>query len=188
MKKIFILICAFLAISNLVLSQDTGTQKTTSFNMGIGGGIEHFNGLVGLNAEFQTNSKLLFCGTVGLGGWGVKSSLGARYFLKNEKGFNLGIFVAYSSGMKQTYKLTTATDDYDLNLKPVIEPILVLSYRLPVGARVILNFDLDYGRSFPSKPYTEINNKVLDNVSLLALNIQKPGGIGFGGGFLFRLM
>jgi hypothetical protein len=195
MKKLITVIVFSISIMQATAQNDEFKQ----FYLGLGTGLNSV-GLIGLNAEYIFNNRIGIVGSAGLGTWGTKSSIGARFYFKNPTSGALHVSFARASGVNGVVTQLDTVDNagtaypsqITFNAKPV--SLFNIAYqkfwRLGNSAR----FHIEAGYSIPLNGKSPNNYQItapqnieLSETSQSVMRILQPGGLMIGIGFTFGI-
>ncbi|MFO7657846.1 MAG: hypothetical protein R6W78_12330 [Bacteroidales bacterium] len=166
------------------------TEEPANYDiyLGLSTGL-NYSGLFGFTGEFNIYKNLTFSGAVGIGTWGYKFLGDLRLYKQYPKGIYYTGGIGYSSGIPEIeLELETysgSTNNYLLELTPVMNVDLGIGYAWKLGKRLRINLEIGYaidvtdGNAYRVKgTYPE-----LSDVSKEVMKLMKPGGFRFGLGF-----
>jgi opacity protein-like surface antigen len=190
---------ALLTLIFLTILLNANAQSASSSNrdsipkvyLGVGVGLNNYTGLIGLSVNVRVYHKFFLQGGIGIGSWGSKMSIGARYDLSYKKGWSFGAGLSSASGLKD-FKTNLEVksgnkQDVQMDLLRANTLNIKATYFFRIGKRH--NFYLESGYAVPlqSSPYTIKDGSVLSSTSKAAMDLAAPGGLIFGLGFTFGL-
>jgi len=199
MKKIILILALFFTLDSLYSQNEPTADMTTNnqpaiertypISLGIESGI-NYTGFFALSAEGNIAKNLCINGDFGLGGWGFKLGISARYYKSYPKGlyYSLGFF--HSTGI-DSIEISLATtnspnnaEEIALRFEPVNNLNLGLGYQWQLGNRFRLHIELGYSIILKPEPWEVLTpNKTLTQTSKQVMNFSAPGGLMFGLGF-----
>ncbi|MCF8429094.1 MAG: hypothetical protein K9G64_03090 [Bacteroidia bacterium] len=201
MKKINILAALlFCSITYLASAQNikdySKLEKSPSFYIGVGSGLNYNCGLVGLKLTGRVNDKILIDASVGAGSWGNKLGLGLILNAKDENAWCPVISVSSATGLenvptqieainKNGYT-TTATRNVTLNPAIMINLGVQRQWIRPKGNRITLELGYSVLVSGGGAKLTDPDYQFTDR-SKQVFEILKPGGFTIGFGYYFAL-
>jgi hypothetical protein len=185
----------FGVLSIVVFSQNIDKNVppfTPVINVGVSSGSNNFTSYAGLLAEVHVIKNLTALGGVGIGPWGVKTSVGARYYKEYAKGIYFGLSYSSCAG-KNNDTLTLETfmpdtivnQDVILNLKKAKTVNLSIGYCWRIMKRSRFYLELGYSIPLNQEPYEIVTEGIYltesgkQNIEGLA-----PGGFILGWGFI----
>ena len=168
--------------------------NTYPLYLGLGSGVNHYSGIIGLTTEGNISGNFSAVGDLGIGDLGYKFSAGLRYYQHYPKGLFYGVGISYTPGIDSTrVKLETTqstgkTTDVDLKINKIETLNLSLGYAWTLGKRFRFNLELGYAILLPDTPYEVLTPGVkLTSTSKQAMNLITPGGLLLGFGFSFGM-
>jgi hypothetical protein len=193
-KKISILICACCLLVQLHAQESAAPEKTTY--LGFGTGLNNNCGLIGLNLEQFVAERFSFIGAAGIGSWGNKIAIGARYYLNGKTGKALGISYSSATGLNNfepdNVKIIQNGQEVDskakFNLLPVQQINVTWIRTWQVGKTNRMGIELGYSINISGEDNVsgqdvpKLTDESRDN-----FNILQPGGLIFGFSFNFGL-
>jgi hypothetical protein len=197
LKFTFISLLVIAAFTYNVKAQDTqGPQQfeaaPSKTNLAISTGVNNINGFLGANFELNLLPKVSAIAGVGIGGWGTKLSIGARFYKQYNKGLIYGISYSTMSGGDVTQELETSTGSkqkVDLKYERTGTINLTIGKAIPVGKKSNrFYFEGGYAIATDAEPYKVLTPGIeLSDDSKAAMRISSPGGLILGLGFSFGL-
>ncbi len=204
MKKIFFLAALLLGFSSGTMAQDYAKlnyeyqEKSSTFYLGFGGGINNYLGLIGPSVEYQFAQNFTGFGGLGLGSWGNKASIGVRYYSNFPKGWAFGAGLSFSGGQDDViYKMPENTlvgvsgeADVAFNLNPTSTFNLTATrfWQLGSSGKNRFNIELGYAFALKTRPFTVVDSRIqLNRNGFTYMDILQPGGVILGLGFSFGL-
>ena len=193
-KKLSILICACCLLVKLHAQESAVPEKTTY--LGFGTGLNNSCGLIGLNFEQFVAGRFSFIGAAGIGSWGYKTAIGARYYLNGKTGKALGISFSNAGGLDNfepdNVKIIQNGQEVDskgkFNLLPVQQINVTWIRMWQVGKTNRMGIELGYSINISGKDnVTGVDVPKLTDGSRDNFNILQPGGLLFGFSFNFGL-
>ncbi len=154
-------------------------------------GLNNNTGMLGVGVDFAFAPHGSVDLGIGLGTWGEKAYLGAKYYLKHcHTGWAFGGGVTYSTGEKNfVYNLETVygnTEPVNLNLLSQTN-IFIAAYKYCSVGKRHNRFYLEMGWSVPVTPvsFEQTTGDPLSDNSVKTVNFISPGGLIIGAGFSF---
>ncbi len=204
-KQILILTFLFYCLSSnsQVVKDEYVTSKKSGVDcknlyFGLTAGVNS-NGVVAAQIEYLTESKVGFNVNVGLGTWGIKSSVGMNiYFSKRNSncglGWSLGASFHNSSGFR--YDIESTLDVYNefgieeteivtLRYLPTQSFDIRGSYYWRLGSKARFQVSLGYELLLTNPYYKVMSNHKLTETSKSIMNFIAPGGNLMAFGFVF---
>jgi hypothetical protein len=168
-------------------------NSVPKFYIGPGVGIKNISGMIGMLAEVNVVKNFSLAGGLGIGIWGYKVSLQARYYRSVPKGVFYGLGLSTASGLKSTeMELLVEPDDktrkVEMDLLRVYNINLSIGYQFRLGRKTRLGFEIGYSVPLQTKFYT-VNTPgvVLTKESEQTMDFRTPGGLIVGLAFSFGL-
>lgn len=163
-------------------------------SFGVGTGINHYPGLLGIVLETPVNEKITLLGSVGVGGWGWKLGVNGRYYFKDVFGGSaISLGLSRSTGGENVpldlEVISGNTETVLMDLKPVhtINLAYVYAFNLKNKHKISLSFGvsrkLNNGENYVIK-----SNSILSDNSETLMSIIQPGGITLGVDILFGVI
>jgi hypothetical protein len=149
--------------------------------LGINSGIRHIGGIIGTHVEIRVYKGLAFNGSVGIGGWGIKKTLGIRLFTNYPFGLNYFISRTSASGAKGI-PMNDGTNQL-VNLNPQILGNIGFGYNWKIGNTFRLGLDVGYSVSFTNGETHELVDAEGKSTSNIPIKAPPEGfliGILFG--------
>jgi hypothetical protein len=182
MKKLVTLLC-------LICLFTTGFAQ--KYYLGIGGGLNQHNGLIGLSGDFKFDDQYALRVGAGIGTWGTKVGLGFLFKPRPKGDWRFGIGYSSASGLKDfesEFEVNGNTQlvRMDLHRQGLFNFTAIREFTFKNGDA----FNLEFGYSANvsgSTFYTVKDGSQLDPISVEVLRLLQPGGIVFGISYLFRL-
>lgn len=210
MKKILSLL-VFCSIVSAALSQvEQSTTKSDEYfskkakervfgmcpmnYISIGTGINNPTGLLGVSASLGLDDMNSLSPGIGLGLWGVKSSLLYRRVIRgcSQRGMMLYAGFSYSRGTNGSLVFETTDDNneiqtYSVDLEGAFTADFGMIFNVRLGGRSKVEFFVGGEVGLTETPYinTTANKAPLSRDAKTLLNIMKPGGITLGVAFSF---
>jgi hypothetical protein len=187
---VFLLFAASTAVT-FSQNNDSNIQRYLPIvNIGLSSGSNNFTSYIGLLAEVNPVKNTTILGGVGYGPWGVKSSVGMRYYHKYPKGIYCGLSFSSCAGRNNdTLSLETfisdsvKNQDVILNLKKARTLNLTLGYDWQFWKRFRFFVELGYSIPLQKDPYEIISKGiVLTESGKQSIYQMEPGGYIFGWG------
>lgn len=202
MKKnlLFSLLFGFFAAFSLQNIQAQSTELSIlpsprKFYLGFGTGINNYTGIIGINGELTATNNIGIFGTLGLGSWGGKMGIGARYYFNDARGGSaVSVGISNAGGLEDFVSeqevITpiggTATEEVtmDLNSIPCLNIAYVFAKNLRDKNKIL--FSVGYSsRLKTNDTYIVTSGHTLSETSLSVMNVLRPGGILLGIDFMF---
>jgi hypothetical protein len=151
--------------------------------IGPGVGVNNISGMIGLLAEIHIYKNFSLAGGAGIGLWGGKTSIQARYY----KHYPISIF--YGLGMSTAYgiknyepKLSIEPDGNTEKVKMDLNKVRCINFSIGqqfrLGRRMRLNFELGYAIPLQTKFYeVKTPGVVLTKQSEQSMDTMTPGGL-----------
>jgi hypothetical protein len=173
------------------------SDDSTRFFLGFGTGVNNYVGIIGIGVDFRVYKTFYLRAGAGIGTWGTKLSIAARYEINEGKGWVLGLTYCRCSGLNNfqtqlvvdtsTLYSSTVTRQVTLNLNPASSVNLTASYNWIFHKHHKFYLEFGYAVALQTAPYQVLDGSILDSSSKAALNILSPGGIVLDCGFMFGL-
>jgi hypothetical protein len=191
-----LLLIVVLCVPSVAQNNNSDLEKSfPKISLAVSNGSNNFTSWIGLMAEVSPIKNIAALGGIGYGPWGVKSSVGLRYYQKYAKGIYYTLSFSSCNGKKndtlslETYNSNTIkTQDVILDLNKVRTLNLSIGYSWQLSKS--LRFTLDLGYSLPLNVNAyEIKTKdiVLTESSKQSIDYMAPGGFIFGVAFSIGL-
>jgi hypothetical protein len=192
MKRFIVLmsICFCLSPAFGQQNETQNVKQSHQFLLGAASGLESMTGMFGIVADYQVWSQLYLHGGIGIGGWGYKYGVGARYDLKTTNSLGVGLNIARGSGISSFDLETTingSTSKSKVELKPSSVLLPVLYYKILFGNGHRVYFEGGYALPLTVKPYKTLDGSTLTNDQRMVLDVLQPGGLSLGLGIQFAL-
>lgn len=190
MKRILTLLCVILISSVTIKAQENFIDPPRVY-FGLGSGINAFTGIFGIAANVRVINNAFIEGGLGLGGWGYKYSIGARYDFRQKNTFGLGINYTGATGLDnlemdmEVYDGSTQRVNIDCLRAGTVD--VKGRFSITAGKKNRLYIDLGYAIPLKDRVWKIKNGVVLSDVSEKALDWTQPGGFMVGLGFMFGL-
>ena len=161
--------------------------------LGVSTGINNNTGLIGIDIDVPVDKFVSIDGGAGIGSWGYKLALGAKYYLQPcQRGWAFGGGLTYSTGLgnyQQDMETINGTETVSLNLHPQTNLFLAAYRYWSLGKRYNRFFlELGYSVSLTGgDKYDEVIGDPLSDNSKTTMRLISPGGIIIGAGFSFGL-
>lgn len=185
-------------IALIVLSLNTSNaQFNYEYNQGNGtlvlnasSGINNMGGLAGIGIEKLTQKNLAIMGAAGVGLWGLKSSIGLKYYKYFPYKTHIGLYYSYASGfdnMLMSLSCEGYDDPQEVNLQftPSKNANIIIGYNWELFYKVRFYFDLGYAIPVNTASYKVKSDHTLTEESINFMDMLIPGGIILGGGFSY---
>jgi len=157
--------------------------------LGTGTGINNFNALLGIFVEGNVVHNFTLAGGFGIGDWGYKAAVAARYYRHYPYKVFYGLGFSSASGIRNI-ELELYTEPsgeaelVELNLRRANALNLTLGYQFKVFKKSRIYLEFGYGIRLQRTPYEVVTPNVqLDEISIQTLDMMVPGGFIFGVGF-----
>lgn len=192
-KKIILFsLCAFLLIQlNAQSFAENEPEESHPLYIGVGTGFDNFTGLIGLSGTIKLYDKLSVRGGFGTSGWGLKSSIGLKYDLKEVGGWSYCLGYSYSPGLedlKLNLELENGTQkEITLDYLPARTINLAVDRNWRIGKANIFYLEFGYAIPLQSDRWRVTDGSAISSTSKSVLNILQPGGLILGAGFAFRV-
>jgi hypothetical protein len=172
--------------ASIETKENTQPEKTYKIFLGPGIGVNNSCGMLGVLFEANPIKKLSVLAGLGIGSWGYKAALGARYY---NRGFPHKLFYGLSfttaSGMDgfetelETTRSTSEKVELDLHRANNLAASVGYQWRLFKNGR--LNFEAGYSFPLQGKSYTVVTPGVeLTDESEAVMDFLTPGGLVLG--------
>lgn len=156
--------------------------------VGAGFGLNNSSGVIGIVANYRLIDRLFAQGGFGLGLWGFKYTVGLKYDFNYLSGFSAGMGMSFTPGSADFSDELETTDgvktvNYDrltantFNLKG--------SYNWILTRSLSVYLDLGYAITLKKDPWKLNDPVTLTSNAKYDLNLETPGGVIVGFGFLF---
>ncbi|MBI3500968.1 MAG: hypothetical protein HY063_04160 [Bacteroidetes bacterium] len=172
----------------------TKNDSAPKFYLGIGSGLNNYNGLLGIGANLRIHKTMFLLAGAGIGSWGNKVSAGIKYTRKFTSSWGYAMSYSHSTGLKdfKTQLETTAskpngTEEVVLDLLPASTVNAAASYNWFFRRNKLFYIEFGYGVSIETAPYVIKNGVTLTNKSKQVLQLLQPGGVIFGIGFMWGI-
>lgn len=183
MKRSVIVLAVLMMASSLNLN----AQKNY---LGVGSGINNMSGMVGVLFEAPINSKFSVKTAVGIGGWGGKFGIGAKYYKMFPASMSFGVGYSTASGIKDfEYEVdlkngTKSKEKFNLKQAHMIDLTIGRSW----GEKVRFNFEFGYSIKVSGGSYEHTSStEELSDDSKQMFEMLSPGGLILGIGLTFGL-
>ena len=165
------------------------SETTSRFYLGMGMGINNDAGLVGVTTKIRVYRTFLVNAAAGLGSWGTKLTLGAKYEMKYTRCWGFGVSYSRCSGFSDyinSFETTTnPSAEVTMDLLPASTLNLTATYNLYFKRNKLFYLESGYGIPLNVKPYRIKDGSILTPASESLMNFLQPGGIIIGFGFMF---
>lgn len=194
MRKLLLLVSFIFVSLNVLAQSDQGfynaySQRPPVF-MGFATGLNNFTGLFGVSAELGLDDRFSGYMGLGMGSWGYKASVGAKYyFWAYPEGWALNIGLSRSSGIA-SLDVEVNTVPYPMRLKPSNTMNISMVKHWPVGytGRSRFHVEFGYGLKLSHRPYEVLDSsKSMTQELHYLMDILQPGGLMLGIGFSFAI-
>jgi hypothetical protein len=188
----------FVVTSTLAFSQNETKSPVNTFpqiNIAFSSGSNNFTSYLGFLTEVNLIKNTSVLGGFGIGPWGLKSSVGVRYYNKYPKGIFYGLSFSSCKGrINDTLNLETFRSDSVVTQKVLVDLKKAHTINLELGyswqLSKVLRFTLDLGYSIPLNvnPYRiKTEGIVLTESGKQSIDYIEPGGFIFGVAFSIGL-
>jgi len=158
--------------------------------LGAGAGINNSSGMLGVSFEAPINNNFSAKLAAGLGGWGTKISIAAKYYKEFPSSMSFGIGYSTASGSRNfEYKTeladgTMSKEKFNLKRAHMIDFTIGKSW----GQKVRFNVECGYSLKIAGGDYEHLNaTQDLSDDSKEFLDLVSPGGLIIGLGLTFAL-
>jgi hypothetical protein len=157
--------------------------------LGLGTGINNISGFAGVTAEIPLNPN--FSGKLGLGigGWGLKIGVAAKYYKLFPESWAFGIGYSTASGIKGI-DLNLTTNGNTQNIKMNLDRAHLVDFVVSKAWGDSFKFNLDFGYavSLSGGTYSAVDKTtIITSESRKILDVLSPDGLILGIGIAFRL-
>jgi len=180
-KSIFVLSILLFGLTNL---------HAQRCYLGAGVGINNSSGMLGVTFEAPINTHFSAKLGAGLGGWGSKISIAAKYYKEFPSSLSFGIGYSTASGSRNfEYKMeledgTMSKEKFNLYRAHMIDFTIGKSW----GQKVRFNVECGYSLKIAGGDYKHLNaTQDLSEDSKEVLDMVSPGGLIVGLGLSFGL-
>lgn len=145
--------------------------------------------MIGVLAELHVYKKITIAGGLGMGSWGGKYSVQARYYRRYPVGVFYGIGLTTATGAKDYEMELEVKNEEDLKkVKMDLHKIncinITIGQHLRLGKRMRLNFELGYAIPLQNDFYEIKTSGVeLTKTSEQQMDLLTPGGLIVGAAF-----
>ncbi|OGV49440.1 MAG: hypothetical protein A2017_00020 [Lentisphaerae bacterium GWF2_44_16] len=170
-----------------------GKNPSAHFYLGPGMGIDSPTGIIGLSVEAPIVKKFSAFGGAGIGFWGLKLAAGFNYYFKEAPlGSSVGVSYSFSTGDKNLELLMpveplSENEMITVNLLPAGSISLFYSHSWTLGKKGKFTLFTGYAVSLNKSPWEVVSNHTLDDISVMTLDLLKPGGIMLGMQFMLGI-
>jgi hypothetical protein len=196
-RKIFLSI-VFLALCGLAIAQDAETTdepETRSLYLGFGTGINTYSGALGITGEFHIASPVSLVGSLGIGSWGSKSSIGLRYYPHYPNQWAFTVSYSHCSGMNDVdlkleedfVKGQDGSKTYKVDLRSINTVNISAMKHWMIGKRKINRIHLEIGYAIPTSTDRYRVPAELTDKGKTFMRLLEPGGVIIGTGITFGL-
>jgi hypothetical protein len=167
------------------------SETTSRLYLGFGMGLNNDAGLIGFSGKVRLHRTFFLRAAAGLGSWGTKFTVGAKYEMKYTRCWGFGLSYSMCTGISDyVASMETAgpiTKEVTMDLLPASTINLTSSYNLYFRKNKL--FYLEFGYAFPLElqPYRVKDGSVLTPTSESVMRLLQPGGMIVGLGFMFGL-
>jgi hypothetical protein len=200
MKKALTLLALIATTTFSVFAQSKSKTQTTTTSstekprsyLGLSTGINNIAGFAGLTFEAPFSENASGKLGLGIGSWGVKIGLAAKYYKQYASSWSFGAGYSTASGagaveLQLSRAATPKTNEavkVDLNRAHMVDLVAGKAW----GKSVKFSLELGYSVRVGGATYATVDkNFVLSDDSKAVLNVIRPGGLIVGMGLLFRL-
>jgi len=158
------------------------------YYIGLSTGINNLGGLLGLDVEYSLNNTSTAGAHIGLGTWGIKTGIDAKYYRKEcHTGWAYGLGISFASGNReQSWPLETISGRKNvlLQLHPQAGVQLEILRYFPIGKHGHrLWTELGWNQRFTRKVYSVLDGQTLSLMADRSINLLCPGGLVIAGGY-----
>jgi len=192
-KKIILLsLCLFLLMKlDAQNITENRTDEYPRFYLGLGTGFDNFNGLLGVSGTLKVHEKFSVRGGFGVSGWGLKSSIGIKYDLKEIGGWSYCLGYSYSpgfEGLKMDNELESGgTKEITVDYLSASTINLAIDRTWKIGKSNIFFIELGYAFPLQSNRWRTTDGSFITSTNEAVLKLLQPGGLILGAGFAFRV-
>lgn len=159
--------------------------------IGIGGGLNNFNGLLGISADVGVTDKFAFRAGAGIGSWGTKLGIGFLVRPMVDSDWRFGLTYTSASGLLDF--------ETELEVNGNTQLVLLDLYRqrlfnisavkdFPLKNQHVIQIEFGYSINLEGAFFYAVKDgTVLDHTSKTVLNILRPGGLSIGVSYNFSL-
>jgi hypothetical protein len=156
---------------------------------GLATGINNISGFAGVTAEIPFSPN--FSGKLGLGigGWGLKIGVAAKYYKLFPESWAFGVGYSTASGVKNI-DLNLTTNGSTQNIKMNLDRAHLMDFVASKawGDKFKLNLDFGYAVRLSGGTYSAVDKTtIITSESRRILDILSPNGLILGLGIAFRL-
>ena len=173
--------------------KDIRKSRCPGLYLTISTGLNNNTGLIGGSLDLAVAKYVSIDAGVGIGSWGEKFALGAKYYLEPcHRGWAFGGGISYETGLNNYQNNMETIDGYTepvvLNLLPQTN-LFFAAYRYwNIGKRHSRCYiELGYSKSLTTNKWEQVGGTELSSNSVNVMNILSPGGIIVAAGFSFGL-
>lgn len=174
--------------------QDLRREKNNCrpYYLGVSTGLNNLGGLLGLDFEYSLSNITSAGAHIGLGTWGLKTGLDAKYYRKEcHTGWAYGLGISLATGQReQTWQLETISGrkNVALQLHPQAGLQLEVLRYFPIGKHGHrLWAELGWNQRFTRKVYSVLDGQTLSLMADRTINLLCPGGFVIAGGYSMGL-
>ncbi len=158
--------------------------------IGFGSGINAYPGMIGFMVEVPVIDKLGIVGSAGIGSWGGKLGIHARYYFKSALGGSgLSLGISRASGLadfeSEMELLNGDTGTVIMDLDAVSTANIAYFYAINLRDKNKITLSVGLSFALQRDNYTITNGAQLSETSEAVMNILQPGGLVVGFDFLF---
>jgi hypothetical protein len=200
MKRTLTLLALIATTTFSVFAQNKAKTQTTSASstekprsyLGLCTGINNIAGFAGLTFEVPLSENASAKLGLGLGAWGVKIGLAAKYYKEYASSWSFGAGYSTASGASGVELTLMRASTPTIEEKVKVD--LTRSHNLDLvagkawGKSVKFSLELGYSVRVGGATFAPVDkNFALSDNSKTVLNVLRPGGLIVGMGLLFRL-
>lgn len=171
------------------------SESGSNVYLGITSGLNNDGGMLGLGGKVRIRNTFFLRGAAGIGGWGTKFTIGAKYERKYTKCWGYSLSYSRSSGLKDfATELETVTasgppvkKEVKLDLLPASTINLAASYNWYFRRNKLFYLEFGYALPLEIDPYKIRDGSELTAESKISMRLVQPGGMLFGLGFMLGL-
>jgi hypothetical protein len=158
------------------------------YYIGLSTGINNLGGLLGFDFEYSLNNITTAGAHIGVGTWGIKTGIDARYYRKEcHTGWAYGLGISYAGGNRErTWPLETISGPKNvlLQLHPQAGVQLEIRRFFSIGKHGHrLWTELGWNQRFTRKVYTVLDGQTLSLLADRSINLLCPGGLVIAAGY-----
>jgi hypothetical protein len=172
-----------------VNAQSDTCNKTLYF--GLGAGINNYTALLGVSGSVRVHDKLFVRAGCGVGGWGLKYSIGLKYDAHYDEGWNFGIGYSICPGVnnvKANLQVESGVNkEVTMNYSAASTINLTVGHNWSISKSIVFYMDFGYAIPLQSTAWTVTDGSVLSKTTKSGLNLLQPGGLIIGAGITFGI-